>query len=327
MNVLIENYNTQTGKYELGRQEFNDKDFESLKKILLNLKLEDSIPGFPVRLITENCRTKRINDPSNPKSSEKYCEISYLYKNIHIKKKIKVNDLSRSHYYELDFSDLTFTEKMRVIFNTSLIFLYTFILLFTYIFALIAYLRYMVQISLFFLVLWFWLVGLTISDFIYSILKLRGLKSYHKRLSYSIPLINKLKTRNLTKLYIRTTISYGALALLLLGFLLPDLRAEFEKMHILILVTLTFVLAFFVIVSTSSILNIYLLTRKKKSNLIHSLNTFLQENPIEINTELFYNKILLVLRNRSIVNIGFFSQCIAILTLLLSTIPLLTSIG
>jgi len=328
VDILIENYNTDEKKFELGKQKISNITFKKFKNLLKEIPIESPITNFPVKIIRKESSIRRIKDPDYSKSDREYCQVNYLAsKKVFLKtteKKVEIKELLESDLYRSEFSDLTLKQKLKAIIKISTIFYYFSIALFAYIFILLGYLT---ALSLFFLILWSWLVVLSIFDFIATVLELRkDIISRDKDLIYFIPIINEFKTYNFLKLFIRSAISYGALTFLLLGLLLPELRIQFEKLNIYIFFILIIILASLVLKSSSSILQKYLKQKSRKTSILRNFNKFIQETSLDWKVKQYYLKLIIEIKNRHLINIGFFSKFITILTFFLATIPPITEL-
>lgn len=310
--------------YELGKQKICLLSFNEIEELISKFPTESPVRSYPPVIQTINATIRKVDqDLSNDDGV--CCEIRYKAKKRRFLLKSKVtekfNNLKEQDFERKEWDDLDWKEITKLVFKMASIFLFSLIVLAAYIFI---FFQYLAMLNLFFIILWFWLVLLTFLDLIAAGIELFKdfrIRSPEYGILYKTPITSEFETFSFLRLFILSIISYGALTLLLSGFLLEGLENHLQGWEIYIFIILIPALSTFVILSSILILISYFKNHKLKGSMIRDLNKYLQEESITWIDKEFLIQIIIELKNKSIVSISFFSKFIMILTILLTTIP------
>ncbi|MFX1499134.1 MAG: hypothetical protein ACFFBH_16580 [Promethearchaeota archaeon] len=317
---FIENYNSKTNEYELGRQEIKSLSFEDFKALLKKVPVNSPIPDLPICFINSDSIIKRKVENQNPEKH--YWHIRYrAHKKIFLKVPeitLEIEDITEDNLLRTYWDDLKFLEKIKSALKISSLFFYPLLTIASYVIILLWYYN---SLNLFFLILWSWLVGLCLFDIAICIYELRENVTNNSSFGeFSIPILSNFKIYDLSQLFIRATESYGAFMFLLSVLITPELRITFFGLKMITYFILIVILTIFFITTCYLILHRYLKNRKEKRNLLHQLNNYNQKVS-NWNLRQYYLKFIIELRNTPIVSIGFFSKILMILTFFLASVP------
>ena len=323
---LIKNYNEQTHKYELGKQGIDNFTINEIKDLLKEFPIEPPISDFPAMILTSESCIKRVS-PDPPDSNKDCCKINYLAtkKRFLIKssRTKEIEELKEEYLLRKEWDELNLKKKIKLILQISTIFYYTSIVFYAIIFV---FLKYLYALNVSFLILWCWVVLLSIYDLIACGAELWNDISRRDHVIYTIPIVDEFKGYYLLRPLVRITISYGILTFLVSGLLVEELGIQFGKVDSYILYILLIILTSYVLVLSSSIFYTYFKKKNKKVSMIRNLNKFIQEKSDDWNEKQFLIRIIIELKNKRVINIGFFSKFVTILTFFLTSIPTITGL-
>jgi len=329
VKILIENYNLQRDEYDIGKQEYRNTNYKEFNNYLEKIIAKPTYNYFPIRMTTEiyylnsgGLNTYEI-EPAKTPAKFNIKPIKYYGRWIDLKiRDFELKEISDLWNLKLISESTTLKQEIRAIMRISSELFFPLIAIFSFIFTLLGFIT--TPLNSYFLVLWGWLIGLSFFDLGSSIINVS--KFEKKRFLFFIPILNDIEASNVTRLLIRTTAIYGAMALFYSGFLLQEVRTQFFNLNIFISFILILSLPCCVLILSFMIIQTYIERRNERNNIIQNINNIIQQETVDDNNKQFLIKLIIEIRNKHLVNVSFFSKLITILTFFLATIPAITGL-
>ncbi len=309
--ILLENYNTKTKNYELGKQEIFRISLLNLKSLLKEIPFE--FAWFPVRIITDNfIITKESSEECKFISNNRLYEyesskilINKIESELEKRDK-KEQEISKSPKYRSLLSDLD-----------KSIFLFLLPIFSIIIFGLIE------NIFILSITIWATIFNIySIGFFIDSCLKLK--KNPQKiKIEYANLFINMFDTENKTHLLILLSMLYLTtfnILLYTIYFASEPFFYHFFLIFFIVNVLFDIFALFFMCISLRRIVN---LIKERKSLIIQSLFQYIQMHADTWDAKNFFYQQISELEKKPNVSFGLFPKMLALFTVIITITPLL----
>lgn len=321
IEVLIENYNRKLKKYILGKQEIVDLSIEQFETLLEDIHGKSHLEDFPIKIVALIHDDKQY-EIKPLKSPQKYEIQSKRYINqwYPMKKEATINEIRNFWSKGVGFN-LKVKQKLKAYLKMSIGFYYSIVALFAYSFI---YLINLHSLYLYFLIFWNWLVFLSITDIFISILHLRWTSK--EELMYFTPIVSHYQPYNLSRFFIRATISCSAFILIVIAIIDPGLRIQFLNLFPLIQYLLPVLTLILIFVSSYTESLKYQEYKKLRNEKLRALTNFIHSEYPKENSKQFYLQFLIEAKNKPKIKIGYFSKFITVLTFIMATLPVIAGV-
>ena len=319
IEILIENYSTKLKKYILGKQEIVILSFEEFKTLLEDIHDESRLEEFPIKIavivdLEDEYEIKPLKSPGLYEIQSK----RYINQWYPIKKVATIYEI-KDFWSKGEGFKLKFRQKLNAYLKISTSFYFSIVALFAYSFLYIINIEYL---NLYFMIFWTWLIFLAIADIFTSILRLRW--SEKEDLLYFTPIVGYHQPYNLSRFFLRVTISTSAFILIGIAFIVPELRTQFLNLSPLVRYLLPVLTLILILVSIYSESFKYAEYRKKSNKNLRALTNFIHSEYPNENSKQFYLQFLIEVKNKPNIKIGYFSKFVASLTFIMATLPVIT---